>query len=125
MPDGIPLLMHSRVKAVLCRWDSSMGNHSEYQDAVLLDASCRVVSMKALRNDPPGPMTYGCLAAREKVTVQQHHIFGRSARLTDTGYAAPDRLPKSAAPLNGYRLKEMPGFRPPGERLREKDVRTV
>jgi len=33
-------------------------------------------------------------------------------------YAAPDRLPKSAAPLNGYRLKEMPGFRPPGERLR-------
>jgi len=33
------------------------------------------------------------------VTVQQHHIFGRSARLTYTGYAAPDRLPKSAAPL--------------------------
>jgi len=37
-----------------------------------------------------------------RVTVQQHHIFGRSARLTYTGYAAPDRLPKSAAPLNGY-----------------------
>jgi len=48
----------------------------------------------------------GALACR--VTVQQHHIFGRSARLTYTGYAAPDRLPKSAAPLNGYRLKEMP-----------------
>jgi len=32
-------------------------------------------------------------------------------------YAAPDRLPKSAAPLNGYRLKEMPVSRPPGERL--------
>jgi len=37
-------------------------------------------------------------------------------------YAAPDRLPKSAAPLNGYRLKEMPGFRPPGERLRNEEV---
>jgi len=41
-----------------------------------------------------------------------------SARLTYTGYAAPDRLPKSAAPLNGYRLKEMPDSSPPGERLR-------
>jgi len=40
-----------------------------------------------------------------------------SARLTYTGYAAPDRLPKSAAPLNGYRPKEMPGSCPPGERL--------
>jgi len=35
---------------------------------------------------------------QENVTVQQHHIFGRSPRLTYTGYAAPDRLPKSAAP---------------------------
>jgi len=42
------------------------------------------------------------------VTVQQHHIFGRSARLTYTGYTAPDRLPKSAAPLNGYRTTRMP-----------------
>ncbi|MFN2367303.1 MAG: hypothetical protein ABR523_12710, partial [Desulfurivibrionaceae bacterium] len=36
------------------------------------------------------------------VTVQQHHIFGRSARLTYTRYAAPIRLSKSAALLNGY-----------------------
>jgi len=40
-------------------------------------------------------------------------------------YAAPDRLPKSAAPLNGYRLKEMPGFRPPGERLRHEGFMTL
>ncbi|OGQ86071.1 MAG: hypothetical protein A2512_08840 [Deltaproteobacteria bacterium RIFOXYD12_FULL_56_24] len=36
------------------------------------------------------------------VTVQQHHIFGRSARLTYTRYAAPIRLSKSAALLNSY-----------------------
>jgi len=42
------------------------------------------------------------LLHRYLVTVQQHHIFGRSARLTYTRYAAPVRLSKSAALLNGY-----------------------
>ena len=36
------------------------------------------------------------------VTVQQHRTFGRSARLAYAGYAAPVRLPESAALLNGY-----------------------
>ncbi|MCA1765574.1 MAG: hypothetical protein LC633_04915, partial [Desulfobulbaceae bacterium] len=40
--------------------------------------------------------------AQKKVTVQQHHIFGRSARLTYTKYAAPVRLSKSVPLLNGY-----------------------
>jgi len=53
------------------------------------------------------------------VTVQQHHIFGRSARLTYTVYAAPVRVPKSAALPNGYRPGGMPGSRPPGERFRQ------
>ena len=39
----------------------------------------------------------------KKVTVQQHHIFGRSTRLAYTRYAAPSRLSKSAVLLNGYR----------------------
>ena len=56
---------------------------------------------------------------QKNVTVQQHHIFGRSARLTYARYAAPVRLPKSAALLNGYRPEEMPGPRPPGERLQK------
>jgi hypothetical protein len=53
------------------------------------------------------------------VTVQQHHIFGRSARLTYSEYAAPVRLPESAAPLNGYRTGRESDFHlgPPCERI--------
>ena len=39
-----------------------------------------------------------------RVIVQQHRIFGRSARLVYLGYTAPGCLPKPAALLNDYRL---------------------
>ena len=39
---------------------------------------------------------------KNPVSAQQHHTFGRSARLKYTGYEAPGCLPESAALLNAY-----------------------
>ena len=56
---------------------------------------------------------------RDRVTVQQHRTFGRSARLEYTGCEAPGCLPESAALLNGYGTLNRQ-VSAPGERLRDR-----